>query len=110
MGLTCLLNEPDLLFLDEPTASLDPDTADWIRSYLVRYQRNHGATILLASHNMAEVERMCDNVVMMTKGSIVDSASPNDLLIKYGRDNLEEVFLDIARSQTGNEEAKTGAT
>ena len=103
-----LLNNPDLLFLDEPTASLDPDTADWIRSYLVRYQRNYGATILLASHNMAEVERMCDKVVMMRDGSIVDRASPKALLTKYGRNNLEEVFLDIARGHTENGEAKMG--
>ncbi len=103
-----LLNNPDLLFLDEPTASLDPDTADWIRSYLVRYQRNYGATILLASHNMAEVERMCDNVVMMRDGSIVDRASPKALLTKYGRNNLEEVFLDIARGHTKNGEVQMG--
>ena len=97
-----------MLFLDEPTASLDPDTADWIRSYLIRYQRNYGATILLASHNMAEVERMCDNVVMMRDGSIVDRASPKALLKKYGRNNLEEVFLDIARGHTKNGEAQMG--
>ena len=103
-----LLNEPDLLFLDEPTASLDPDTADWVRAYLVHYQQNYGATILLASHNMAEVERMCDDVVMMRDGSIVDQASPNALLKKYGRNNLEEVFLDIARGDAGDKEAKAG--
>lgn len=103
-----LLNNPDLLFLDEPTASLDPDTADWIRSYLVRYQRNYGATILLASHNMAEVERMCDDVVMMREGSIVDHASPNALITQYGRNNLEEVFLDIARGKTTDEDPNAG--
>lgn len=103
-----LLNNPDLLFLDEPTASLDPDTADWIRSYLVSYQRNFGATILLASHNMAEVERMCDDVVMMREGSIVDHASPNALITQYGRNNLEEVFLDIARGKTKDEDSNAG--
>ena len=103
-----LLNNPDLLFLDEPTASLDPDTADWIRSYLVRYRQNYGATILLASHNMAEVERMCDDVVMMREGSVVDHGSPNALITQYGRNNLEEVFLDIARGKTRDEDSYAG--
>lgn len=99
-----LLNEPDLLLLDEPTASLDPDTADWVRTYLKTFQQDRGATILLASHNMSEVERLCDDVVMMKEGSIVDRASPGELLTKYGRANLEDVFLDIAR---GRNEAGT---
>ncbi|OYQ35301.1 ABC transporter [Niveispirillum lacus] len=94
-----LLNEPELLLLDEPTASLDPDTADWVRGFLENYRARTGATILLASHNMAEVERMCDGVLMMKGGRIVDRGTPADLLSRYGRDNLEEVFLDIARDR-----------
>lgn len=92
-----LLNEPELLLLDEPTASLDPDTADYVRGYLENYQRTSGATILLASHNMAEVERMCSDVVMLKRGKVVDSGSPNELITRYGLKNLEEVFIDIAR-------------
>ncbi|MFL9709253.1 ABC transporter ATP-binding protein [Methylobacillus sp. Pita1] len=92
-----LLNEPELLLMDEPTASLDPDTADSIRSYLEQYQRDTGASILLASHNMAEVERMATDVIMMRKGQVVDTGTPSGLLAKYGRNNLEEVFIDIAR-------------
>jgi ABC-2 type transport system ATP-binding protein len=98
-----LLNEPDLLLLDEPTASLDPDTADWIRTYLKTYQQQHGATILLASHNMAEVERLCDDVLMMKQGKVVDRDSPAGLLTKYGRANLEDVFLDIARGRNSEQ-------
>jgi ABC-2 type transport system ATP-binding protein len=98
-----LLNEPDLLLLDEPTASLDPDTADWVRTYLKDFQEKKGATILLASHNMAEVERLCDQVVMMKQGSIVDRDSPGGLLEKYGRATLEEVFLDIARDRNASQ-------
>lgn len=94
-----LLNEPELLLLDEPTASLDPDTADWVRSYFQAYQRRTGATILLASHNMTEVERLCDQVMMMRAGRIVDEGSPGELIGRYGRSTLEEVFLDIARNQ-----------
>ncbi|MFC5303779.1 ABC transporter ATP-binding protein [Azospirillum picis] len=93
-----LLNEPELLLLDEPTASLDPDTADWIRTYLERYRTRTGATILLASHNMLEVERLCDGVLMMRQGRIVDRGAPAALLARYGRKTLEEVFLDIARA------------
>jgi ABC-2 type transport system ATP-binding protein len=92
-----LINHPELLLLDEPTASLDPDTADVIRSYLERYQRGSRATLLLASHNMAEVERMCSNVLMLKTGRLVDEGSPKELLARYGRANLEQVFLDIAR-------------
>jgi len=94
-----LLNEPRLLLVDEPTASLDPDTSDWVRGYLETYRRLTGATILLASHNMAEVERLCDHVVMMHRGKIVDRGSPADLVRRYGRRSLEEVFLDIARNR-----------
>jgi ABC-2 type transport system ATP-binding protein len=92
-----LLNEPELLLLDELTASLDPDTADWVRGFLERYRKRTGAAILLASHNMAEVERLCSDVLMMKAGRIVDRGAPADLVARYGRRNLEEVFLDIAR-------------
>jgi ABC-2 type transport system ATP-binding protein len=92
-----LINEPALLVLDEPTASLDPDTADWIRAYLEAYRTATGATIMLASHNMAEVERLCSIVFMMRRGRIVDRGSPAELLARFGRTTLEEVFLDIAR-------------
>ena len=94
-----LINRPELLLLDEPTASLDPDTGDMVRSWLERYRAASGCTILLASHNMAEVERMCSHVVMLKQGRIVDQGSPGDLLARYGRDDLEEVFLDIARNR-----------
>jgi ABC-2 type transport system ATP-binding protein len=93
-----LLNEPELLLLDEPTASLDPDTGDWVRGYLETYRQRTHATILLASHNMNEVERLCSDVMMMRKGRIVDRGSPRALIERYGRDTLEQVFLDIARS------------
>jgi ABC-2 type transport system ATP-binding protein len=92
-----LINLPEVLLLDEPTASLDPDTADWIRSRLERFRAEHGTTILMASHNMLEVERMCERVIMMKKGVIVDDDTPEQLLTRYGRTNLEEVFLDVAR-------------
>ncbi len=94
-----LINRPELLLLDEPTASLDPDTGDMVRSWLERYRAASGCTILLASHNMAEVERMCSHVVMLKQGRIVDQGSPGDLLARYGRNDLEEVFLDIARNR-----------
>jgi ABC-2 type transport system ATP-binding protein len=93
-----LINTPELLLLDEPTASLDPDTGDWIRAYLETYRRETGATILLASHNMAEVERLCDEVLMMRTGRIVDRGTPDALRVRFGRDNMEQVFLDIARA------------
>ena len=93
-----LLNEPEVLLLDEPTASLDPDTGDWVRSYLEAYQARTGATMLLASHNMGEVERLCSQVMMMRAGLIVDRGSPAELIDRYGRTNLEEVFLHIARA------------
>ncbi len=94
-----LINRPELLLLDEPTASLDPDTGDLVRSWLERYRTATGCTILLASHNMAEVERLCSHVLMMKTGRIVDQGSPADLLTRYGRDDLEQVFLDIARNR-----------
>lgn len=94
-----LLNGPRLLLLDEPTASLDPDTADWVRTLLMEYRKTTGATIFLASHNMVEVERMCEDVIIMKEGRIVDRGSPGKLLQSYGRENLEEVFLDIARNR-----------
>jgi ABC-2 type transport system ATP-binding protein len=100
-----LINEPDVLVLDEPTASLDPDTADWIRGHLERYRTRRKATILLASHNMGEVERLCDRVLMMKRGQIVDDGSPTQLLTRYGRQNLEEVFLDVARDRRQAREA-----
>jgi ABC-2 type transport system ATP-binding protein len=93
-----LINRPELLLLDEPTASLDPDTADVMRSYLEDYQRRACATVLLASHNMAEVERLCSDVLMLKMGRLVDQGAPAELLARYGRANLEQVFLDIARS------------
>ncbi len=92
-----LINAPTLLLLDEPTASLDPDTGDWVRSYLEEYARKTGATILLASHNMNEVDRLCSNVLMMKQGKIVDYGTPTDLVERYGQETLEQVFLDIAR-------------
>lgn len=92
-----LINEPELLLLDEPTASLDPDTGDRIRGWLEDYRRRSGATMLLASHNMPEVERLCDRVLMMRAGHIVDDGTPAGLAARYGRRNLEEVFLDVAR-------------
>ena len=94
-----LINRPDLLLLDEPTASLDPDTADWIRSHLETYRKAHNATILLASHNMLEVERLCDRVIIMKRGRIEDDDSPDKIMIRYNRSTLEEVFLDVARGR-----------
>jgi ABC-2 type transport system ATP-binding protein len=94
-----LINSPEVLLLDEPTASLDPDTADWVRSWLERYRAARNATVLLASHNMGEVERLCERVIMMKQGKIVDDDTPANLISRYGRSNLEEVFLDIARGR-----------
>jgi ABC-2 type transport system ATP-binding protein len=93
-----LLNEPEVLLLDEPTASLDPDVGDRVRAQLSEYQRHTGATLLIASHNMPEVERMCSAVLMMRAGRIVDRGSPAELIARYGRRTMEEVFLDVARS------------
>jgi ABC-2 type transport system ATP-binding protein len=94
-----LINEPELLLLDEPTASLDPDTADWVRGHLAAYCRTRRATILLASHNMLEVERLCDRVIIMKRGRIEDDDTPERIMARYNRDTLEEVFLDVARGR-----------
>ena len=94
-----LINKPKLLFLDEPTASLDPDVGDFVREYLENYKSKNELTMLLASHNMKEVERLCDSVVMMKKGEIVDTGTCKELIKKHGRGNLEETFLKIARSK-----------
>ena len=94
-----LINKPKLLFLDEPTASLDPDVGDFVREYLESYKSKNDLTILLASHNMKEVERLCDKIVMMKQGRIVDEGTCSDLIFKHGRKNLEETFLKIARSK-----------
>ena len=99
-----LLNKPRLLLLDEPTASMDPDTADDIRGYLEIYQRKTGATIMLASHNMSEVERLCTDVLVLKAGRIVDRGSPSNLLARFERQTLEQVFLDIARDKSGTTE------
>ena len=92
-----LVNDPEILLLDEPTASLDPDVGDYIRGYIENYASNNGATILLASHNMNEVERLCHKVLMMKNGEIIDEGKCDELVNKHGRKNLEEVFLKIAR-------------
>ena len=94
-----LINKPKLLFLDEPTASLDPDVGDFVREYLEKYKKKNELTILLASHNMREVERLCDSVVMMKKGKIVDKGTCDQLINKHGRKNLEDTFLKIARGK-----------
>jgi ABC-2 type transport system ATP-binding protein len=100
-----LLNRPEVLLLDEPTASLDPDTADWVRSHLERYVRNSRTTLLLASHNMNEVERLCERVIIMKRGRIEDDDTPDRLLARYGRETLEDVFLDVARGRGRQSEA-----
>ena len=92
-----LINDPEILLLDEPTASLDPDVGDYIRTYLEGFASKKGATILLASHNMNEVERLCNEVMMMKNGEIIDKGTCNDLIKKHGRKNLEETFLKIVR-------------
>ena len=94
-----LINKPDVLFLDEPTASLDPDIGDFVRQYIETYKTKNKITILLASHNMKEVERLCDTVIMMKEGQIVDKGTCKELISKHGRDNLEDTFLQIARSK-----------
>src|SRR6266436_3980014 len=94
-----LINQPELLLLDEPTASLDPDTADWVREHLETYRKTHEATILLASHNMLEVERLCDRVIILKRGRIEDDDSPDGIMARYNRATLEEVFLDVARGR-----------
>jgi ABC-2 type transport system ATP-binding protein len=94
-----LINQPELLLLDEPTASLDPDTADWVREHLETYRRTRGATILLASHNMLEVERLCDRVIILKRGRIEEDDAPEAIMARYSRDTLEQVFLDVARGR-----------
>ena len=101
-----LLNEPEVLLLDEPTASLDPDTADWVRARLEAYRHEHKATILLASHNMTEVERLCERVIIMKQGRIEDDDTPLNLLARYGRKTMEDVFLDVARGRHAQEAAQ----
>src|ERR1700742_3838985 len=96
---TALINQQERLLWDEPPASLDPDTADWIRGHLEAYRKTHGATILLASHNMLEVERLCDRVIIMKQGKIEDDDTPDGIMARYRRDTLEEVFLDVARGR-----------
>ena len=92
-----IINDPTVLLLDEPTASLDPETGDFVRSFLEEYQREKKTSILLASHNMSEVERLCSSVLMMNKGSIIDQGTPSELISKHGRKNMEEVFLKLTR-------------
>ena len=92
-----LINDPTVLLLDEPTAALDPETADFIRTFLEKYKEEKKISVLLASHNMDEVKRLCNSVMMMKEGTIVDSGTPEDLIKKYGQKNLEEVFLEIVR-------------
>ena len=99
-----LINSPRVLLLDEPTASLDPDTADWVRSHLERFRRR-AVPPLLASHNMGEVERLCERVIIMKRGRIEDDDTPQRLLVRYGRETLEEVFLDVARGRGEAREA-----
>ncbi|HET9717166.1 MAG TPA: ABC transporter ATP-binding protein [Pseudolabrys sp.] len=101
-----LLNFPEVLLLDEPTASLDPDTADWVRTKLERFRLGQGTTVLLASHNMNEVERLCERVIIMKKGRIEDDDTPARLLARYGRATLEDVFLDVARGRRQSEAAQ----
>src|SRR5258707_9833941 len=100
-----LINSPRVLLLDEPTASLDPDTADWVRSRLEDFRKERGTTVLLASHNMAEVERLCERVIILKRGHIEDDDTPQRLLVRYGRETLEEVFLDVARGRGEAREA-----
>ncbi len=92
-----IINNPSVLLLDEPTASLDPETGDFVRSFLEEYQKEKRTSILLASHNMSEVERLCSSVLMMNKGSIIDKGTPEELIKKHGRRNMEEVFLKLTR-------------
>jgi ABC-2 type transport system ATP-binding protein len=95
-----LINKPEVLLLDEPTASLDPDTADVVRTLLKEYQHETGATILMASHNMAEVERLCDDVILMQLGKVFERGHPQDLIARFGREDMEQVFLDMARGRS----------
>ena len=94
-----IINDPNVLLLDEPTASLDPEIGDFVRTFLENYKKEKKLSVLLASHNMDEVKRLCGSVMMMKDGAIVDSGTPKDLIIKYGRKNLEEVFLELVRNK-----------
>ena len=94
-----IINDPSVLLLDEPTASLDPETGDFVRSFLENYQKENKASILLASHNMSEVKRLCSSVLMMNRGSIIDQGNPEDLIKKHGQKNMEEVFLKLTRER-----------
>ena len=94
-----IINDPIILLLDEPTASLDPETGDFVRSFLEKYQKENKTSILLASHNMSEVERLCSSVFMMNNGTIIDQGSPKELINKHGRKNMEEVFLKLTREK-----------
>ena len=94
-----LINDPEIIFLDEPTASLDPDVGDYVRGYIESYKLKNKITILLASHNMAEVERLCDSIIMMKNGKIIDEGTCETIIKKHGRNNLEETFLKLARSK-----------
>jgi ABC-2 type transport system ATP-binding protein len=94
-----LINDPSVLLLDEPTASLDPETGDFVRTFIENYKKEKKISVLLASHNMNEVERLCTSVLMMKEGSIIDEGNPNELIKKHGRQNLEEVFLKLTRTQ-----------
>ena len=94
-----LINKPEILLLDEPTASLDPDIGDFVRSYIQNYRSKNKVTILLASHNMAEVERLCDSIIMMKNGKIIDRGTPSEIINKHGKKNLEEVFLKLNRTK-----------
>jgi ABC-2 type transport system ATP-binding protein len=94
-----LINDPEIILLDEPTASLDPDVGDYVRGIIEKFSSNNKKTILIASHNMNEVERLCDEVLMMKKGEIIDKGKSVDLISKHGRKNLEEVFLKIVREE-----------
>ena len=97
-----LINKPEILLLDEPTASLDPDIGDFVRTYIQKYRSKNQVTILLASHNMNEVERLCDSIIMMKEGEIIDSGTCEEIIKKHGRNNLEETFLKLARGKNGS--------
>ncbi|WP_244462667.1 ABC transporter ATP-binding protein [Methyloceanibacter caenitepidi] len=103
-----LLNAPELLLLDEPTASLDPDTADWVRQTIKGYASSRGATLLIASHNMSEVERLADRVILLHAGRIVEDETPAALIAAYGRETLEDVFLDVVRGRSATDASERG--
>ena len=94
-----LINKPEILLLDEPTASLDPDIGDFVRTYIQKYRSKNQVTVLLASHNMNEVERLCDSIIMMKNGKIIDRGTCEEIIKKHGRNNLEETFLKLARGK-----------